>query len=272
VWRRLPRITDFRSRIAEISVRHERQQKRTPRFLLSSNDSLGRPIDPRVLVVAQDIASRAISYAQEFLADPCVSVNILEEAAATVSETIIRKQNAGVPPILDLRAYLYRAFLRKVAAARHTEIQLEETFEDHFRLDEGMSSEAKSEARLLLKQVLRTCDRKTMWIIWERIEGRSWEEISYGAAIPSHAARLRYSRAMREIRKAFETNPRAYAKKLQQAEREQQRKARLINLFESLFALRLFRTVGAKFVFGVRLKISDHSKEEMLADVDSLFS
>jgi DNA-directed RNA polymerase specialized sigma24 family protein len=258
--------------MAEISVRQERRQERTSRFLLNAIDILGRPIDPRVLVVAQDIASRAISYAQEFLADPCVSVNILEEAAATVSETIIRKQNAGMPPIRDLRAYLYRAFLRKVAAARHTEIQLEETFEDHFRLDEGMSSEAKSEARLLLKQVLRTCDRKTMWIIWERIEGRSWGEISYGAAIPSHAARLRYSRALREIRKAFQTDPRAYAKKLQQAEREQQRKARLINLFESLFALRLFRTVGAKFVFGVRLKISDHSKEEMLADVDSLFS
>jgi DNA-directed RNA polymerase specialized sigma24 family protein len=249
-----------------------RGQKETPPLLLNVIDSLGRRIEPCVFAIAQGIATRAVSYAQEFLADPCVGVNILEEAAATVSETIIRKQHAGLPPIRDLRAYLYRTFLRKVAAERRTEIQLEETFEDHFRLEEGMSSEAKSETRLLLKQILRTCDRKTMWIIWERIEGRSWEEISYGAAIPSHAARLRYSRALREIRKAFETDPGAHAKKLQQAEREQQRKARLINLFESLFALRLFRAVRAKSVFGVRLKISDHSKEEMLADVDSLFS
>jgi hypothetical protein len=36
-------------------------------------------------------------------------------------------------------------------------------------LNEGMSFEEKLEARLLIKQTLRMCDRKTMWIVWERI-------------------------------------------------------------------------------------------------------
>jgi hypothetical protein len=253
-------------------VQAKQSSKQTLPVLLNPVDCHGSPIEPHVFAVAQAIAFRAISSAQEFLADPCVGMNILEEAAATVSETILRKQNAGLPPIRDLRAYLYRTFLRKVAAERRTEIQLEEAFEDHLRLGEGMSSEAKSETRLLLKQILRTCDRKTMWIIWERIEGRSWDEISYGAAIPNHVARLRYSRALREIRNAFEADPRAYARKLQQAEREQQRKARSVALIESLFAQRLFAAIRAKSVLGVRFRITDHSREDMLGDIDRLFS
>jgi DNA-directed RNA polymerase specialized sigma24 family protein len=252
-------------------VRIERGQNQALPFLLNAVDGLGRSIEPRVLSVAQDIASRAISYSQEFLADPCVAMNLLEEAAATVSETIIKKQNAGLPPIRDLRAYLYRAFLRKVAALTKIEVRLEAS-EDHFRVDEDMSVEQKTETRLLLKQILRNCDRKTAWIIWERIEGYSWDEISHDAAIPNDAARLQYSRALREIREAFETHPQAHTGKPRLAERNRQRKASLATLIESLFALRLFRAVRAKLVFGARFRITDHSRDEMLADIDRMFS
>ena len=199
-------------------------------------------------------------------------MNLLEEAAATVSEAVRAKQDAELPPIRDLRAYLYRAFLRKVAAKRQVEIRLDEAFETHFRLNEGMSFEEKLAARLLLKQILCTCDRKTMWIIWERIEGRSWDEIAYDMMISNHAARLHYSRALREIREAFETNPRAYMKKLRQAERKRQRRARLINLFQTVFALLFCRVAGAKEIFGARFRITYHEREAMLADVDNMFS
>jgi hypothetical protein len=239
-------------------------------FLVNAVDRLGRPTEPCVLSVAQDIAPQAVSYAQKSLADPCVAMNLLEEAAATVSEAVLAKQAAELPPIRDLRAYLYRAFLRRVSAQRQAEIPLEEAFEDHFRLNEGMSFEETLEARLLLKQILRMCDRKTRWIIWERIEGRSWDEIAYDMLMSNHAARLHYSRALREIREAFETNPRAYMEKLRQAERERQRKARLITLFKTFFALLLFRAVRAKSVFGVRFRITYHEREEMLADVDNM--
>ena len=238
-------------------------------FLVNAVDRLGRPTEPCVLSVAQDIAPQAVSYAQKSLADPCVAMNLLEEAAATVSEAVLAKQAAELPPIRDLRAYLYRAFLRRVSAQRQAEIRLEEAFEDHFRLNEGMTFEEKLEARLLLKQILCRCDRKTMWIIWERIEGRSWDEIAYDMVMSNHAARLHYSRSLREIREALETNPRAYMEKLRQAERERQRKARLITLFETFFALLLFR-VRAKSVLGVRFRITYHEREEMLADVDNM--
>jgi hypothetical protein len=128
------------------------------------------------------------------------------------------------------------------------------------------------EARLLLKQILCMCDRKTMWIVWERIEGRSWDEIAYDCVMTNRAARLRYSRALGNIRAALETNPRAYMEKLRQEELRQQQEASLINRIETLCALLLFRAVGARPVFGVRFRITWHEREAMLANVDKVFS
>ena len=241
-------------------------------FLVNAVDSLGRPIEPCVLSVAQDIAPQAVSYAQKFLADPCVAMNLLEEAAATVSVAARAKEAADLPPIRDLRAYLYRTFLRRVSAQREAELRLEEAFEDHFRLNKGMSFEEKLEARLLLKQIFCLRDRKTMWIIWERVEGRSWDEIAYDLVMSNQAARLHCSRALREIREAFETDPRAYMERLLQAERGRQRRAHLITRVETLFQSRLFRAVRAKSVFGVWFHVSYHERQEMLADVDNMFS
>jgi DNA-directed RNA polymerase specialized sigma24 family protein len=225
-----------------------------------------------VFTAAQEIAPQAVSYAEKLLADPCVAMNLLEEAAATVSEAVRVKQDAGLPPIRDLRAYLYRAFLRKIGAKRQAEIQLDEAFEERFRLNEGMNFEETLEARLLLKQILCMSDRKTEWVIWERIEGRPWDEIAYDMAMSNRAARLHYSRALREIREAYETDPRAYMKKLRQAERKRQRRARLINLFQTVFALLFCRVAGAKEIFGARFRITYHEREAMLADVDNMFS
>jgi DNA-directed RNA polymerase specialized sigma24 family protein len=235
-------------------------------------DRLGRPIEPEVLSVTQDIAPQAVPYAQKSLADSCVAMNLLEEAAATVSEAILAKQLGGLPPIRDLRAYLYRAFLRRVAAERQSEIRLEQAFEERIRLNEGMSFEEKLEARLLLKQILRMCDRKTMWIVWERIEGHSWEEIAYDWAMTNRAVRLHYSRALREIRKALETDPQAYLEKLRQEELRRQRKVSLIHRIATSWALRVYRAVGADPVLVARYRITWHDREDILAEVDKMFS
>src|SRR6267143_317365 len=240
--------------------------------LVNAVDPLGRPIEPGVLSVAQDIAPQAVSYAQKSLADPCVSVNLLEEAAATVSEAVLAKQLAELPPVRNMRAYLYRAFLRRLSATRQAEIRLEEAFEERLRLNEGMSFQEKLEARLLLKQILCMCDRKTMWIVWERIEGRSWDEIAHDCVMTNRAARLHYSRALREIREAMEPNPGAYVEKLRQRELGRKREASLVNRIETLFGWLLFRAFGARSVLGVRFRITWHEREAMIADIDNMFS
>src|SRR5712664_337060 len=126
-------------RRANMIFTNGRRQERakSPRFLVNAVDRLGRPIESCVHAAAQEIAPQAVSYAEKFLADPCVAMNLLEEAAATVSESVRAKLTAELPPIRDLRAYLYRSFLRKVAAKRKGEIQLDEAFADRLRLNEG---------------------------------------------------------------------------------------------------------------------------------------
>jgi hypothetical protein len=240
--------------------------------LMNCADRQGRPIEPSVLSAAQDIAPQAVSYAQKCLADPCVAMNLLEEAAATVSQAFLAKQASNLPPIRDLRAYLCRAFLRRVSAQRKTELQLDDAFEDHLRLKEVKNFEEILEARLLLKQILHVCDRKTRWIVWERIEGRSWDEIAQDVVMSNRAARLHYSRSLREIRQAFEANQGVFLEELRQAERDRQRSRSLISLLNTLLPLRLVRALGVKWVLGGRFRITHHESEEMFADVESMFS
>ena len=67
--------------------------------LVNGVDRSNKPIEPCVLSVANRIAPQALSYAENFVGDPCVAMNLLEEAAATVSEVVRVKEAAQVPPI-----------------------------------------------------------------------------------------------------------------------------------------------------------------------------
>src|SRR5271167_696433 len=87
---------------------------RTQPLLVNAIDRLGRPIEQCVLSVAQEMAPQALAYAENFIGDPCVAMNLLEEAAATVSEAARAKETSRIPPMRDMRAYLYRAFLRRI--------------------------------------------------------------------------------------------------------------------------------------------------------------
>jgi tetratricopeptide (TPR) repeat protein len=245
---------------------------RTQPLLVNAIDCLGRPIEPCVLSVAQEMTPQALAYAENFIGDPCAAMNLLEEAAATVSKAVRVKESARILPIRDMRAYLYRAFLRRIGEEERSEARLQEALEDDLRLDETMSIEARVEVKLVLKQILGMCDRKTWAIIWGRIEGRSWDEISYDVVMSNHAARLHYSKALCAIRDALKTDPRQYIEGIRLAEREQQKKSCFISLWETVTAFLFFRALRLKDIWAVRLHITHHEKEDILAEVDSMFA
>ena len=244
--------------------------------LLNSVDLRGRPIAPNVLSAANEIAPKALSYAEKFVGDPCVAMNLLEEVAATVSETVRAKEAAQAPPVRDMRAYVYRAFLRKVAEERRNGDRRQQAIEEHFGLDETVSPEAKAERKLALKQILSMCDRKTCAIIWGRIEGRSWDDIAYDCVMSNHAARLHYSKALRKIREALRTDPQAYAEKIRSKESVARRKAKLLSWLETVHGLLQLRAL-AKFrrkkmtAIVWRIRIIHREKEGILAEVDRMF-
>src|SRR5882762_2595543 len=129
----------------------------------------GRRIEPCVFLVAQGIADQAVSYAEKFLGDSCVAVNLLEEAAATVSEVIRAKEAAQIAPIRDVRRYLFRVFLRKVAEARRNETTYEEVSQWHSHPSDDSHGDGL-DSEILLDQILGYFDSVTREMILRRIE------------------------------------------------------------------------------------------------------
>jgi DNA-directed RNA polymerase specialized sigma24 family protein len=165
----------------------------------------GRGIESCVLLVAQGIANQAVSYAEKFLGDSCVAVNLLEEAAANVSEAIRAKEAAHIAPIGDVRRYLFRVFLRKVAEARRNETRYEEVSQWHSHPRDDSHGDGL-DSQILLDQILGHFDSVMREMILRRIEGHSWGEIASEFELSNHAARVRFSKALQWLRTSVETS------------------------------------------------------------------
>jgi RNA polymerase sigma factor (sigma-70 family) len=181
----------------------KRETKPRPAFLLNSVDHLGRPIDPGVLSVAQDISQQALVYAEKILGDPAVALNLFEEAAAAVSEAVETKKASGKPPIRDLRAYLFRAYVRRISQERRREVALTHGVELRQGRNRPTRTSTGPDMKLLLDEVMAACDKVTQEIALRRLEGFSWDEIGDRYGISAHAARIRFSKALKRVRKTL---------------------------------------------------------------------
>lgn len=174
-----------------------------PAFLLNSVDRLGRPIDLGVLSVAQEISQQALTYAEKILGDPAVLQNLFEEAAAAVSEAVETKKASGKSPVRDLRAYLFRAFVRRISQEKRREVALRNEgkwLQERNRPTRGSTG---LDMNLLLDEVMAACDKVTQESALRRIEGFSWDEIGDRYGISAHAARIRFSKALKRARKTL---------------------------------------------------------------------
>jgi len=155
------------------------------------------------LSVAQEIAPQALSYGEKLLGDPAVSLNLFEEAAAAVSEAAKKRAESGQAPIRDLRAYLFRAFMRRISLERKKQVGSaidSEQFDEQRTTTRQITS---IEMTLLLDEVMAACDKVTQEIALRRLEGFSWSEIGPRYGMSAHAARVRYSKALQRLRKAL---------------------------------------------------------------------
>ena len=181
----------------------KREPKPSGPFLLNSIDRLGRPIHPGVLSVAQEISHQALAYAERILGDPAVALNLFEEAAAAVSEAVETKKASGKPPIRDPRAYLFRAYVRRISQERRREVVFEHEVELRQESNRSTRTCTGPDMKLLLDEVMAAYDKVTQEITLRRLEGFSWDEIGNGYGISAHAARIRFSKALKRARKTF---------------------------------------------------------------------
>jgi len=169
--------------------------------LLNQVDCSGKPIAPDVLSIAQEIGPRAVAYAETLIGDPAFAVSCLEEAAAAVSAVIVEKERTGGPAIRDIRAYLFRAFIRMIDKAKRKQVSLEDSLGRNAGCEFALWQEGREEIRVLLNEVMAVCGQVSGRIIMLHLEGWSWDEIGNQFGISRHAAETRYRKALDRARK-----------------------------------------------------------------------
>ena len=181
----------------------KRGTKTLPPFLLNEMDSLGRPIAPDVLSVARKIGPRVIAYAENLIGDSAVAVTCLEEAAASVSAAIEKKQRTGSPAVRDIGAYLFRTFIHMIDKAKQREMNLEQAVQEYGEAQFTPSEENRAETVVLIDEIMAACDQVSREIVLLRLRDRSWDEIGKHFGISPYAAETRYRKALDRARKTL---------------------------------------------------------------------
>jgi DNA-directed RNA polymerase specialized sigma24 family protein len=177
-------------------------------FRISPVDRLGRNVSPLVIDAAEQIGRRAIQHAENLLIDPAVATTLIEEAAAAVSRAIDRKKHGDQQPIRDLRAYLFRAFLRRVNKAKKRQLMVA----DAVRLFSATSPNstdplAELELKILVDELLTAGDPVARDMFYRRAQNLSWGDIGSSYGISAHAAESRFSQAIRRLAKRLGLRP-----------------------------------------------------------------
>jgi DNA-directed RNA polymerase specialized sigma24 family protein len=170
-------------------------------YRLNSVDQHGRQIDPAVLVAAEEIFPRALDYSLNVLGDSAVVANMLEEVAATVSRLIKTKDPPGDhEPIHDIRAYLFRAFLRHVNHLKRRQLTAVSVSEARKLSEPRWADPSREfENKILLDKFLGQCDFVVRDMAWRRMQGFSWQEVGKFHGLSAHAAEARFSYALRQV-------------------------------------------------------------------------
>jgi DNA-directed RNA polymerase specialized sigma24 family protein len=171
-------------------------------FRLNAVDRRGRKIEPAVLEAAEGIYSRALEHGLRLLGDPAVVTTALEEVAAIVSRAVRTKEPPGDRMhVRDLRAYLFRAFLRHINHLKRKEVTLV-SLSERAQMPEPTWADPSREFdnKILLDECLAQCDFIAQDMAWRRMQGLSWEEVGKIHGLSAHAAEARFNYALQKAR------------------------------------------------------------------------
>ncbi|MGA9306595.1 MAG: hypothetical protein WBW31_14425 [Candidatus Sulfotelmatobacter sp.] len=182
----------------------KRERGSSRQLVLSSVDHLGRRIAPEVLDVAQRIAPRSLLHGEKILGDPAMVLTLLEEVAATVTLAIEKRIVRGKPPIEDLDGYVYRSFMNRINDEERHQPRLLNLGDIEWKAHVRRTDLTPIERKLLLDELLEGHDLVTLDIIVWHYAGQKWREIGAACGISATAARLRFRKAMLQIRNKAE--------------------------------------------------------------------
>ena len=173
-------------------------------FRVNPVDRLGRGMSAAVHDAAEQIVHRAILHSEKLHIDPAVAASLLEEAAARVSRAIDRKRDGNEQPVRDLRAYLFRAFLRLVNRTVKRQLLVADAIRmSSVTSDNSIDPLAQLDRKILVDELLTKGDPVTRDMFYRRTQKCSWDEIGLSYGISGHAAESRFSQAIRRLAEKF---------------------------------------------------------------------
>jgi DNA-directed RNA polymerase specialized sigma24 family protein len=185
-----------------------RERPRSFAFLLNTIEHLGGKIDLRVGAEAQEIAPRAISYGEKLLGDPAVALTLFEETVVTVSRVVGSNTPPSKPEVRDVRSYLFRAYVNRIHAEKRCRPVLDDATDKEWERYASQTDGNDPDRRILVTELLSHYGKVTQEIVRRHLEGHSWKEVERFSGVPAKAARLRYQRAIRHLRKALQARGR----------------------------------------------------------------
>ena len=169
---------------------------------LNTVDRRGRKIEPAVLAAAERIYPRVLRHGLKLLDDPALITDALEEVAAAVSRMLRAKcPTDNALPLQDLRAYIFRGFLRHVNRLKSREVEVISITEvTGPAATPWVDPSRQLETKILLDECLALCDFVVQDMAWRRILGFSWEDVGEVHGLSSHSAEARFSHSLHKLK------------------------------------------------------------------------
>jgi DNA-directed RNA polymerase specialized sigma24 family protein len=95
--------------------------------------------------------------------------------------------------------------LRRINVERKANVLLENATEEECAKHAQQTSEIDLDRQILVKELLESCDTFVREIVYLKLEGCSWKEIEKRCGISVNAANLRFSKAIRRLKKLVRT-------------------------------------------------------------------
>jgi len=168
---------------------------------VSPIDQRGRPISPAVLAAAEEISRRAFYHAERMLIDPAIAANLLEEAAATVSQTL-QNNKPQDSPVRDLESYLFRAFVNRLNKAKKQQLLMTDALQLQWFLSRLSWDPTRAiEMKIFMDEFLMQCDPVKRDMVCRRLADCSWRQVGHAYGISAHAAESKFNQGLQKLRK-----------------------------------------------------------------------
>ena len=165
---------------------------RLPPFWIPARDSHGRPIDSRVVAVAERLWAWAFRHVGRELHDPASAAQLVEGVALEVSSRL--RDEPGVDQ--NLAGYFITAFYRRVRQQflRDNRVTYEGLLRE-LELNHNLTApdwEAAMERELCLRVLVDQLPHQSRHMLHYRILGFSWNEIGRALGMSGKQARSRF--------------------------------------------------------------------------------